>query len=99
MILSLSTSDFLFNMKQFSLRTFFVPFGTFFAHDSTLPTTTRTTTTTTTKLLLGPLSIARGQKCRKLVSDLDGSDMSSLFNFRKGFSRKVKITQPVAYFS
>ena len=39
--------------------TFFVPFGTYFAHDSTPPKRRRTTTT---KLLLGPLSIARGQK-------------------------------------
>ena len=36
----------------------FVPFGTFFTHAST-PTTR---TTRTTKLLLGPLSRARGQK-------------------------------------
>ena len=43
------------------ISTFFVPFGTFFAHVST-PRTTTTTTTTTTKLLLGPLSVARGQK-------------------------------------
>ena len=40
----------------FCSQTFFVPFGTFFAQDSTPPITT------TTKLLLGPLSIARGQK-------------------------------------
>ena len=46
-----------------ALGTFFVLYGTYFAH-STTPTRTRikTTTTTTTKLLLGPLSIARGQK-------------------------------------
>ena len=37
--------------------TFFVTFVTFFAFDSTPTTTTRTTT----KLLLGPLSVARGQ--------------------------------------
>ena len=36
--------------------TFLVPFGTFFAHVST------PTRKTTTKLLLGPLSRARGQK-------------------------------------
>ena len=39
----------------------FVRFGTFFAHVST-PTTTTTTTTRTTKLILGPLSRARGQQ-------------------------------------
>ena len=39
------------------MRTFFVRYGTFFVHISTTPTTT-----TITKLLLGPLSIARGQK-------------------------------------
>ena len=43
--------------------TLFVPFGTFFTHVST-PTTTRITTTT--KLLLGPLSVARGQKTEKI---------------------------------
>ena len=52
---------------EFSLRTFFVLFGTFFAHDSPLPTRT----TTTTKLLLGPLSIARGQK-QCLLSRING---------------------------
>ena len=51
---------------MFCSRTFFVPFGTFFAHDSTPPRRTTTTTTTTTKLLLGPLSGARGQKETKL---------------------------------
>ena len=45
-------------MKLFSLQTFFIPFVNFFAHDSTLPRRRRTTT----KLLLGTLSIARGQK-------------------------------------
>ena len=45
-----------------ALGTFFVLYGTYFAH-STTPTRTRIrTTTTTTKLLLGPLSFARGQK-------------------------------------
>ena len=39
----------------------FVRFGTFFAHVS-VPTTT-----TTTKLLLGPLSVARGQKLFWLI--------------------------------
>ena len=39
------------------MRTFFVRYGTFFVHISTTPTAT-----TITKLLLGPLSIARGQK-------------------------------------
>ena len=43
------------------LLTFFITFVTFFAHVST-PRPTTTTTTTTTKLLLGPLSVARGQK-------------------------------------
>ena len=43
----------------FHWRTFFVLFVTFFAHVST-PTTR--TTTRTTKLLVGPLSGARGQK-------------------------------------
>ena len=38
------------------LHTFFVPFGTYFNHVST------PRTRTTTKLLLGPLSVARGQK-------------------------------------
>ena len=47
--------------------TIFVPFvfGTFFAHDSPLPTRTTRTKTTTTKLLLGPLSIAHGQKWKE----------------------------------
>ena len=45
--------------KNFALPVFFVPFGTFFAHDSTL---TKRRTRTTTKLLLGSLSIARGKK-------------------------------------
>ena len=36
------------------LRIFFVTFETFFAHVSTLRTTT--------KLILGPLSVTRGQK-------------------------------------
>ena len=45
------------------IKEFFVPFGTFFAHVST-PTTT--TTKTTTKLVLGPLSRARGQKLKKI---------------------------------
>ena len=44
----------------FCLQTFFVTFVTFFELVST-PTRTRTTTRTT-KLLLGPLSVARGQK-------------------------------------
>ena len=52
------------SLHIFFRRTFFVPlhifvpFGTFFTHAST-PTTR---TTRTTKLLLGPLSRARGQK-------------------------------------
>ena len=40
------------------MQTFFVRYGTFFAHISTTPTTI----TTTTKLLLGPFSFAGGQK-------------------------------------
>ena len=43
-------------------RTIFVRFGTFFTHVSTPRTRTRTRTTRTTKLLLGPLSVAHGQK-------------------------------------
>ena len=43
----------------FVCKHFFVPFGTFFAHDSTPPRRRRTTAT---KLLLEHLSIARGQK-------------------------------------
>ena len=41
--------------------TFFVRFGTFLELDST--PRSRTRTRTTTKVLLGPLSVARGQKC------------------------------------
>ena len=56
----------LFHLKQICTRTFFVPFGIFFAHVSTPTTRTRTTRTTrTTKLLLGPSSRARGQKCTR----------------------------------
>ena len=44
------------------LLTFFVTFVTFFELVSTPRTTTTRTTTRTTKLLLGPLSVARGQK-------------------------------------
>ena len=43
--------------NNFFSRTFFVWFGTLFAHDLT-----PRTKTTTTKLLLGPLCIPRGQK-------------------------------------
>ena len=45
------------------MRNLFVPVGTFFGHVST-PTKR---TTTTTKLLLGPLSRARGQKRAKAM--------------------------------
>ena len=70
----ITTLSSIWYLEQFSLRIFFVrlginfvrkrffaPFVPFFTHVST-PTTTRTTTATTTKLLLGPLSRARGQK-------------------------------------
>ena len=62
-------------LQVFCSRTFFVPFGTFFvwepffpfgtffAHDSSPPRTT-----TTTKLLLGPLSIACGQKTVRVIT-------------------------------
>ena len=45
--------------------TFFVPYVTFFVSLGTifeLDSTPRSRTRTTTKLLLGPLSVARGQK-------------------------------------
>ena len=48
----------------------FVTFVTFFAHVSTPRRTRITTTTTTTKLLLGPLSVARGQKGQFVLSVL-----------------------------
>ena len=44
------------------MRTFLVPNETFFAHVFTTPATRTTKTTRETKLLLGPLSFARGQK-------------------------------------
>ena len=50
---------FLYFCHVFCLLTFFVTFVTFFAFDSTPRSRS---TTTTTKLLLEPLSIARGQK-------------------------------------
>ena len=69
----ITTLSSIWYLEQFSLRTFFVrlginlvrkrffaPFVPFFTHVST-PTTTRITTATT-KLLLGPLSRARGRK-------------------------------------
>ena len=46
-------------------RTFFVPFVPFFTHVS--KPITPTTITTTTKLLLGPLSRARGQKLENII--------------------------------
>ena len=68
-------------------RTFFVPFSTFFVpnHISCsrehflfpgkffeLDSTPKTTTKTTTKLLLGPLSVARGQKLWKQTIIING---------------------------
>ena len=52
-------------MSRFLFANVFVTFVTFFTHDSLPPTTTKTTTTT--KLLLGPLSVARGQKVLNLL--------------------------------
>ena len=56
------------------MRTFFVHYGTFFVHVSTPPTTTR--------LLLGPLSIARGQKASLFHSPFRGNrgNMSKKYN-------------------
>ena len=58
--------------------TIFVRFGTCSAHDS--PPTLRTTTT---KLLLGPLSIARGQKVRNIFSET---------HFRGHFAQQVNFS-------
>ena len=59
-----SPGHFLFICTFLFPCTLFVPFGTFFTHVST-PTTTATITT---KLLLGPLSVARGQKGKRKKS-------------------------------
>ena len=77
------TRDFLFSLKQFSLRTFFVPFGKFFGRVSTPTTTTRTI-----KLLLGPLSRARGQKLRRTVTNLD---LGNMFLRRTFITKRPKI--------
>ena len=55
----------------FCLLTFFVTFVTFFTHDSLPPTTT-------TKLLLGPLSVARGQKTRDREFSWNSSELGNL---------------------
>ena len=78
-----STNIFCYFCNVFCLLTFFVTYVTFFTHVSTPRTTTRTT-----KLLLGPLSVARGQK----------TEISMNFNMIRNFRVKFQWLSALAKF-
>ena len=75
------------------MQTFVVRYGTFFAHASTTTTTITSIRTrtprTTTNFLLGPLSIARGQKASFRTFELSSRSKNG-FNLSVLICRRAK---------